>query len=266
MRRLFFVVINHYATPGAPAFLAASTIFSAALSVGQAGVTRVLVVDGSAAPDPELRRGLAAVGADYLHEGRRLGFSEGYNAGLARSDQPWTILCASDVYPSLTFYDYLARFCLTPQAQAAGCLVPQLSFSDLAVQAYSRIKAPIAIPLMTLNCNVFDTAYLRALGGVPQEFNGYYNDVVLARRHVRGGTADPAASREVHAFRIADRRLGHVPISSSPRTGASFRRPIRRSIATRACGISTLPASRTHSGSRRWRGSCGSRPNESAGG
>ena len=179
---MFYLVINHFEPAQAEAHLQASTLFSAALAVRAAEVATVLVVDGSERPNEELRDRLAQIGARYHHSGERLGFAQGYNAGLALSDQPWTILCASDVYASLTLFPRLAAFCQASGPQI-GCVIPRLSFSDLPLQMdWVKMRRPVTVPLMTLNFNAFPTEYLRSIGGVPDEFTGNYNDVLLCDR------------------------------------------------------------------------------------
>lgn len=142
-----------------------------------------MVVDGSAEPNLGLRDWIISIGASYHHSGKRLTFSQGYNTGLAISDQPWTILCASDVYASLTIFEKLAEFCAQTRLDDVGCIVPRLSFSDLPLQmSRGTMSRPLSIPLMTLNFNVFPTEYLRNIGGVPDDFTGNFNDVLLCRK------------------------------------------------------------------------------------
>lgn len=181
----FHVVINHYRPTGSPAHLAAAALFSASLSANAPEVGAVEVVDGSPDPDPDLAASLEKVGAGYHHAGRRLSFSQGYNAGLARSTRPWTVLCASDVFPSQTIFATLCRTIdsVEDAETRLGCLIPLLTSADLRLQRLSRVpRHGVDVPLMTLNFNAFPTAYLAQVGGVPEEFGGCYNDVLLGRR------------------------------------------------------------------------------------
>lgn len=183
----FFVVINHYAGANAPAYLAQSTLFSASLSMAAESVGAVMVVDGSDVPEAALAAQLTAIGANYTHAGRRLSFAEGYNAGLALSDRPWTVLCASDIYPSLSLYPALDAACAAAGADV-GCFIPRLTTGDLGLQRVAgQARRAVDVPLMTLNFNVMRTDYLRAIGGVPSEFQGCYNDVLMSRRIAADG-------------------------------------------------------------------------------
>ncbi|WP_380784372.1 glycosyltransferase family 2 protein [Sphingomonas sp. R86520] len=178
----FFVVINHYQGAKPPAYLVQSTLFSASLAIAATSVGAVVVVDGSAEPNGKLKTALAELGIGYYHAGRRLSFAEGYNSGLALSDRPWTIFCASDIYPSATVFSALDGFCADAGPEV-GCVVPLLSAGDLNLQRVGgTFRKAIQVPLMTLNFNAFPTDYLNAIGGVPEEFKGNYNDVVLTRR------------------------------------------------------------------------------------
>lgn len=180
---MFFYVINHFKPENSGPHLAASTLFAASLAVQAPQVATVIVVDGSKNPDPELSSRLTAINVGYVHEGRQMTFAEGYNAGLARSDQPWTILSASDVYPNLEMFAAFEKICKSADP-SIGCVIPALNNTDLDFQRHrvaSRL-GPIDIPLMTLNLNAFPTAYLREIGGVSEIFSGNYNDVVLADR------------------------------------------------------------------------------------
>lgn len=181
---MFYYVINHYRPKEGGRHLAASTFFAATLAVSARQVASVAVIDGSETEDPELRLALDACGVHYRHCGRPLSFAEGYNLGLSLSDQPWTILSASDIYPSQALFDVFSQLCLSPNAGDIGCVVPQLNHVDLDLQAIRRgkLRKAVDLPLMTLNLNAFPTDYLREIGGVHAGFSGNYNDVVLSHR------------------------------------------------------------------------------------
>jgi len=185
---MFSVVINHYSGGGRVPHLAGAVIFSAALSVKDPLVKEVFVVDGSPVPDPALRDYLEQMGCQYLHAGRRLSFSEGYNFGASRASQEWVVLCASDVFPSLDCYAAVAGFLARIDPNSVGCVIPRLTSSDLPYQK-SRFFARWAcsVPVMTLNFNVFHRGYLQAVGGVPTEYSGNYNDIELSIRIHKDG-------------------------------------------------------------------------------
>ena len=181
---MFFHVIQHFSPPGAGAHVCASTLFGAALACQSDKVAKVLVVDGSKVSDPIFAARVRELGAEYLHDGRELTFAQGYNLGLAQSDRAWTILSASDIYPSLELFEVLAGLCSDPPDPRIGCVIPRLNRVDLALQESGRDHTGrrIALPLMTLNLNAFPTDYLRLIGGIPEMLSGNYNDVLLAHR------------------------------------------------------------------------------------
>ncbi len=180
---MFSVVINHFcAVPGA-VHLAAASIFSAALSRRAELVREVMVVDGSPRPDAAPRARLEDMGCTYRHAGGRLSFAEGYNLGIAEASQEWVVLCASDVFPSLDCYDAIATFLARIDVASVGSIITRLSASDLPYQKSRFFSGNVcAVPVLTLNFNVFRREYLTAIGGVPEAFSGNYNDVELSIR------------------------------------------------------------------------------------
>lgn len=219
---MFSVVINHYCDLDDAPQLAAASIFSAALSARDPLVREVLLVDGSLHPDLRLQRYVEQIGVRYLHAGSRLSFAEGYNFGLSHASQEWVVLCASDVFPALDCYRRFADFLASVSPDTVGCLIPRLTTSDLPYQK-SRLfeRRTCTVPVMTLNFNVFRRAYLSAIGGVPTEYSGNYNDIELSvrirrdGRHIfmlpvrcvhygsltlRSGGSNVSASRDLQAF------------------------------------------------------------------
>jgi hypothetical protein len=177
----FFVVINHQGAKP-PAYLVQSILFSASLAIAATSVGAVVVVDGSAEPNGKLKTALAELCVGYHHAGRRLSFAEGYNSGPALYHRPWTIFCASDIYPSATVFSALDGFCADAGPEV-GCVVPLLSADDLNLQRVGgTFRKAIQVLLMTRNFNTFPTGYPNKGGGVPEEFKGNYNDVVLTLR------------------------------------------------------------------------------------
>jgi len=186
---MFFHIINHFSPPGVGPHLEASTVFSASLAIRSPLVATVLVVDGSAHENPALAAALRGIGAEYCHAGRALAFAEGFNFGIAHSDQPWTILCANDIYPAIEVFEQVWAAAKQGLDPAIGCVIPFLSYADLEFQEAWELAplAPCTVPLMTLNFNAFPTDYLRSIGGVPTEFSGAYNDVMMAFRIKQDG-------------------------------------------------------------------------------
>lgn len=182
-RPVFDVVINHFAGSDDKAHIVASALFALSLSVRQKEVREVILVDGSPEPDPHLRGEVERMGGRYHHEGRRLSFAEGYNAGAALTGADWIVLSASDVYPSLDFFEKAAAFIARTDADEIGCIVPRLTHSDLPTQT-SRLKRKevCVIPVMTLNLNILQRKVFFEIGGVPEHFSGAFNDVEMAIR------------------------------------------------------------------------------------
>lgn len=181
---MFFHIINHFLPKGAGAYLNASTVFSASLAARSPFVAKVLVVDGSEEANPALEAALKEVGAEYAHAGHSLSFAEGYNFGIAKSDQPWTILSANDIYPHPSVFEVLQKLSLQKNDPSIGCVIPFLtsSDSDFECQHYLMRVAPMNVPIMTLNFNAFPTDYLRSIGGVTTDFSGAYNDALISHR------------------------------------------------------------------------------------
>ena len=219
---MFFHVIQHFRPPGAGSHLCASTLFSAALASQSDKVSTVLIVDGSKVSDPIFAERVRELGANYLHAGRELTFAEGYNLGLERSDQPWTILSASDIYPSTDLYETFAGICSKFPATSIACIIPRLNRVDLNLQASGRDNTgrAIALPLMTLNLNAFPTDYLRSIGGIPDNFSGNYNDVLLARRFMEDG-------REILLAPVDCLHFGSLTLKAGP-SNVSFQRDLER--------------------------------------
>ena len=124
---MFFHIINHFTPPGAGPHLDASTVLSASLAIRSPLVASVLVVDGSAQANPALAAALCGISAEYCHAGRALAFAEGYNFGIARSDQPWTILSANDIYPAGDVFEAVWEASGKGADPSVGCVIPFLT-------------------------------------------------------------------------------------------------------------------------------------------
>ena len=135
---MFFHVIQHFSPPDAGSHVCASTLFSTALARQSSKVATVLVVDGSKVSDPVFAGQVRELGAKYLHHGRQLSFAEGYNLGLAQSDQAWTVLSASDIYPSQELFEVFSGLCADPPDVRTGCVIPRLNRVDLGLQHCRR--------------------------------------------------------------------------------------------------------------------------------
>ena len=184
----FSVVINYFSTGNNP-HLRASAQLSASLSIRDPLVREVIVVDGSEASNSIIDEDLTRIGVRYHHAGRRLTFAEGYNLGARLTSAPWLVLCASDVYPSLDFYGKAHDF-IRRSEDAVGCIIPRLTTADLPIQESLRAAGSVCtVPLMTLNLNIFNRNVFFALGGVPEQYSGAYNDVEMSIKIKESGRA-----------------------------------------------------------------------------
>lgn len=183
MQRLFSVVINYFNMDVDAYQLAAACLFSAALANEDELVLEVIVVDGSLMPDPHLASQLTRIGCKYIHEGRQLTFAEGYNLGASHARAEWIVLCASDVFPSITFFREVQLLISELSSDRIGCIVPRLTISDLPAQESQLLQwGTYALPMMTLNLNVIHRRLLEEIGGVPAAYGGGYNDILMAMR------------------------------------------------------------------------------------
>lgn len=174
---MFDCVVNHYFRRGFPEKVRSSAMLSASCLRAEPEVGQVFLVDGSPTADEDLRHWAQATGIEYVHSGRELSFSGGYNLGASLCRSEWVVLCASDVYVSAGFFSKASAY--LSQVERVGCAVPWLSASALPTQRPRRAGRPAEIPLMTLNLNIFRAETLKALGGINPSFTGNYNDVEL---------------------------------------------------------------------------------------
>ena len=182
----FEVVLNHFSVDGA-SHLRLSTLFAASLSLRDALVSNVTVVDGSPSVDEELRASVERIGGRYHHEGRKLGFAEGYNIGAKLTSAKWLVLSASDIYPSLDLFQQALK-AIETFGEEVGCIIPHLTKSDLPIQESRWYpQTTCSVPLMTLNLNVFRRDTFFELGGVPTEYSGAFNDVDLSIKILERG-------------------------------------------------------------------------------
>lgn len=153
----------------------------------------VIVCDGSPAPDEALASQLQAQGFRYLHDGRQLSFGETYNLGVRATSACYIALMANDVLISATQVHKLIG---EVQRPGIGCAIPYLTKADYITQVHRRSHIPRRCypASMTLNVNVFRRDVLEALGGVPEELSGCFNDMVMFYRLRRKGLATVLAN------------------------------------------------------------------------
>jgi GT2 family glycosyltransferase len=140
---------------------------------------RVVFVDGSAARDETLDRGLGDLGVEYVHAGRELSFAETYNTGIRRTSNPVVVAMANDILIEAKQVRMLADE--VSRDSRIGCVFPYLSVSDYGAQRCRRWPVPRrCFPTrMTLNVNAFSRAALDKVGLIPEQMTGCFNDVLL---------------------------------------------------------------------------------------
>jgi len=144
----------------------------------------IVLVDGSGSGcNSDLKRSLQESNSYYLYFSQKKSFAEGYNAGIRYVGENWKteyiVLSANDIVVSP---QTIAKLTEEMNGGQIGCVIPYLSMSDLLCQN-SRYESGTCLPTgMTLNVNMFRVDDLFAIGLVPEELSGYFNDLVMFRR------------------------------------------------------------------------------------
>lgn len=184
---MFDVVVNYYHQPGYPALVQSSARLALSCYQRDPLVTSLWLVDGSAEADGCFARWCDNHGIQYLHAGHALTFAEAFNLGARHCQSDWIALSASDIYIPHGFFEGVQASLAELARESIGCLVPALSICDIPSQ--ERCGARVReVGLMSLNLNLFPAAVLRAIGDVPEQYSGGYNDIAicleLKRRHL----------------------------------------------------------------------------------
>jgi GT2 family glycosyltransferase len=175
----FGVVVNYFSKPTHPVSVKYSVKFALSLLKNCPEVIEIVLSDGSANRDDELNGFCSSLDIQYLHSGKILTFSEGYNAGVRQLTSDWVVTMASDIYVTPTTFTAINQFITNSKdPNRIGCLIPYLSKSDLPTQQYanSLISRDCRSPGMTFNLNVFNRRVYDLVGGVTKDFTGNFND------------------------------------------------------------------------------------------
>ncbi|MFB2835371.1 glycosyltransferase family 2 protein [Floridanema evergladense] len=178
---MFGVTVNHFYKENYPPFVKQSTKFAASLLKNCPEVTTVIVIDGSATEDEELRNYCESIGINYLHGGKILSFAEAYNLGVSQLTESWVVTMASDIYVYPTTFTTFREFIETHKDKEIGCLIPYLSRCDFPVQRTTQNQQRYSCysPIMSLNMNVFPKDVYEKSGGISTNYTGNFNDVDL---------------------------------------------------------------------------------------
>jgi GT2 family glycosyltransferase len=147
----------------------------------------LILVDGSATRDARLAEICDELGYRYLHQGRRLAFAEGYNAGMAESRAPWVVLAASDIF---VVPGWLEKLLAEANRTGAWMAAPYLSFSDYPSQRLQYVVSPQTfVPNhLTFNLNLISRQCIEEVGLLDEQFSGCFNDVdYVLRIRAAGG-------------------------------------------------------------------------------
>jgi hypothetical protein len=149
-------------------------------------VDHVLLVDGSAEPDPTMKQECARVGVEYHHCGRLLTYVESYNIGWRRLPYRYIGLMANDVLPHPT--PTIGRLLEVLKRPDVGCTFPYMSSHR---ETWDEVQRPTLFnsaritcepATMTLNLNLFKRALLERMQGLD---NGYLTGFQESRAIVK---------------------------------------------------------------------------------
>jgi glycosyltransferase involved in cell wall biosynthesis len=175
------VVVNYYNRANYPALVEASAKLCLSCYRRDPRVAAIWLIDGSADRDQALSVWCQKTDVHYLHAGRPLTFAEGFNLGISQCHSDWIALSASDIYIPDAFFERAQAFIVGLEQQSIGCLVPALTSCDIPSQERCGTRQR-QTGLMSLNLNLFPAPVLKAIGGVPEQYSGAYNDVEICLR------------------------------------------------------------------------------------
>lgn len=186
---MFGVAVNYFRMKNYPLSVKESAKFTISLLKNCPEVTTIILVDGSATADDELRNYCQSIGTNYLHEGRVLSFAEAYNLGVSKLTESWVVTMASDIYVYPGTFTTFWKFIETHKDKAIGCLIPYLSRCDFPLQraADHSKKHSCYSPIMTLNLNVFPRDVYEKIGGISTNYTGNFNDIDLTVKLQKNG-------------------------------------------------------------------------------
>ena len=178
---MFDIVVNYYHRPGYPLIVQSSAKFALSCYRHDPNIGSVWLIDGSRKRDDEFCYWCQQNNIQYLHVGRSLTFAQAFNLGARQCQNDWISLSASDIYIPHGFFEQVQDFLSNLDLASIGCLVPTLSNCDIPSQEHcgTRLRK---VGLMSLNLNLFPASVFRAIGGVPENLSGGYNDVELCHQ------------------------------------------------------------------------------------
>ena len=173
------IVINYY-NPENKDVLLHQTFF-AILKYKQNSLVNIILSDGSGFKNTALDEFSKLHGIHYIYSTQKLSFPEGYNQGINYSLENFKseiiLLSANDIFVNNNCISIMRTE--MKRDSNIGCLIPYLSNSDLTEQN-ERYNRNNRLPNgMTLNVNMFWKKDLIQIGLVPEEFSGYFNDMVM---------------------------------------------------------------------------------------
>lgn len=179
---MFGVVVCHYYRPGQPLSIKASVRLCLSLLKQCPEVSTIVLSDGSGERDLELEEYCISLDVTYMHYGSEVSFAQTYNLGASLLSEEWIALMASDVFVYNSTFKAFKDFIKGYRTLNIGCLIPFLTTSDVLAQAHTFefLENTCRVPIMTINLNVIKKSVFDQIGGVPAQFSGAYNDIVMA--------------------------------------------------------------------------------------
>jgi GT2 family glycosyltransferase len=176
---MFGIVVNYFSKDSYPPSVKESAKFAVSLLKNCPEVASIILVDGSAEPNPELQKYCQSLSVRYEHFGREMSFAEAYNYGASMISENWICTMASDIYVLPDTFTKFSQFINNHPDLSIGCLIPYLSTCDLPLQRtfHTGKRFNAYSPLMTFNLNVFPSNVFKQIGGLSSKYTGNFNDI-----------------------------------------------------------------------------------------
>jgi GT2 family glycosyltransferase len=179
---MFGVVVNYFFKEGYPSSVEASVRFALTLLKNCPEVTSIVLADGSAKINQNLKQYCELLSINYAHAGRQMSFGEAYNYGVSLLNEKWVAIMASDIYVYPDTFSKFRKFIENYKDLNIGCLIPYLSRCDLPLQQTSQFakKTDSYASLMSFNLNVFKKEVFEKVGGMTTQYSGNFNDIDMS--------------------------------------------------------------------------------------
>jgi GT2 family glycosyltransferase len=176
---MFGVVVNYFSKETHPSSVKQSAKFAVSLLKNCSEVTSIVLVDGSAKSDLEMKSYCESLDINYAHSGTTMSFGEAYNYGVSLLSEDWIALMASDIYVYPNTFTAFCKFIENHPALNIGCLIPYLTKCDLPVQQASQYstRSDCYASIMSFNLNVFKKDIFEKTGGLCTTYSGNFNDI-----------------------------------------------------------------------------------------